>query len=98
MGLVGLLLKLLRSVLPVRLSACRIVSMLRSPPGAAKLCCPGLGLPNASFRGGLISTPFMLPGLLVGGLVPCPWLDTGERMGDGDRFMAAEGSDVNPAM
>ena len=40
----------------------------------------------------------MLPGLLVGGLVPCPGLDTGERMGDGDRLSAADGSEVKPAM
>lgn len=40
----------------------------------------------------------MLPGLLVGGLVPGPWLDTGDRMGDGERLRAAAGRDVRPAM
>ena len=85
-GLVGALRKLLISVLPVLLRAWLIVSIFNSPPGAARLGCPMLlGLPIA-FRGGLISTPFMLPGLLVGGLVPGPWLDMGERIGDGDLF------------
>ena len=38
----------------------------------------------------------MLPGLLVGGLVPGPWLDTGERIGDGDLFILEAGSDAMP--
>lgn len=48
------------------------------------------------FRDGLSSSPLTLPGLLVGGLVPGPWLETMDRMGDGERFKAA-GSDVRPA-
>ena len=44
-----------------------------------------------------MSTPFMLPGLLVGGLVPGPWLETGDRIGDGERFNAPAGSEVSPA-
>lgn len=44
-----------------------------------------------------MSTPFMLPGLLVGGLVPGPWLETGDRIGDGERFNTADGSEVRPA-
>lgn len=98
MGLVGKLRKLLRSVLPVRRKAWRMVSMLRSPPGAARFCGAGLlGLPSG-LRGGLISSPLMLPGLLVGGLVPGPWLETGERTGEGDWFSAAEANEVKPAM
>lgn len=53
-----------------------------------------VGLPRG-LRRGLSSRPFMLPGLLVGGLVSGPWLDTGDRMGEGDRFTAA-GRDVSP--
>lgn len=59
--------------------------------------CPLEGLP-IGFLDGLMSSPFMLPGLLVGGLVPGPWLETGERMGDGDLFMADADSDVRPTM
>jgi hypothetical protein len=43
-----------------------------------------VGLPRG-LREGLNSMPFMLPGLLVGGLVSGPWLDTGDRMGEGER-------------
>ena len=53
-----------------------------------------VGLPRGH-RDGLSSIPFMLPGLLVGGLVSGPWLDTGDRMGEGERFIA-EGRDVRP--
>lgn len=54
-----------------------------------------VGLPRG-LRVGLNSIPFMLPGLLVGGLVSGPWLDTGDRMGEGERLTAA-GRDVSPA-
>ena len=54
-----------------------------------------VGLPRG-LREGLNSMPFILPGLLVGGLVSGPWLDTGDRMGEGERFIAA-GRDVRPA-
>lgn len=45
-----------------------------------------------------MSRPFILPGLLVGGLVPGPWLETGDRIGDGDRFMADAEREVRPTM
>lgn len=72
-----------------------MVSMLRSPLGRLTLRLLRLvGLPKG-LRVGLNSIPFILPGLLVGGLVSGPWLDTGDRMGDGDRLTAA-GSEVSP--
>lgn len=43
-----------------------------------------------------MSTPLMLAGLLVGGLVPKPWLETGDRIGEGDLFRADGGRDVKP--
>jgi hypothetical protein len=50
------------------------------------------------FREGLISTPLTLLGLLVGGLVPGPpWLETGDRIGEGER-LRPEGMDVSPVM
>lgn len=42
-------------------------------------------------RAGDISRPLIEPDLLVGGEVPGPWEETGERMGDGARI------DVSPA-
>lgn len=94
-GLVGTLRTWLRSALPVRRRAWLIVSMLRSP--GVRFCVPLPWLPNG-LRVGLISTPFTLPGLLVGGLVPGPWLETGDRTGEGERFRPDGGKDVRPAI
>lgn len=93
-GLVGMLRKLLKSELPVLRRAWDIVSMFSSPD-MLRFWLPLLGLPSG-LREGLISTPFTLPGLLVGGLVPGPWLETGDRIGDGER-LRAEGREVSPA-
>jgi len=95
-GLVGMLRTLLRSALPARRKAWLMVSILRSPAGTLILRLVMLvGLPSG-FRRGLSSMPFMLPGLLVGGLVSGPpWLDTGDRMGEGDRYPVA-GREVSP--
>lgn len=70
MGLTGMLRFGPSSVLPVRLRAWRMVSIFKSL-GAVRLWWPLPGLPMG-FLEGLISMPLMLPGLLVGGLVPSP--------------------------
>lgn len=73
-----------------------MVSMFKSPPKGLSLRLFVLvGLPKG-LRDGLSSIPFMLPGLLVGGLVSGPWLDTGDRMGEGERLTVV-GRDVRPA-
>ena len=72
-GLVGMLRPWLKSALPVRRRAWLIVSMFNSLLlVGARLCTPLIGLTTMGLREGLISTPLILPGLLVGGLVPGP--------------------------
>ena len=64
----------------------------------------GPGVPDrrgepSGLRDGLSSRPLIEPLLLVGGDVPGPppWLETGERIGEGDRFMFMADSEVKPA-
>lgn len=82
---------LLRSPLPVLLSACPIVSILSSPPVLDAnledegLCTVGSGLPGPwPLWFGEISNPFKEVDMLVGGDVPKSWDDVGECSGDGD--------------
>lgn len=55
-----------------------------------------VGLPNG-LRPGDSSNPFTEADLLVGGEVPKPWDETGDRTGEGDLLMA-EDSELSPAM
>ena len=80
----------LRSLLAVFLNACRMVSMVSSPPSGGGLP-DDWGLPRPGPRArrpGEASRPWSEAGTLVGGVVPGPWEDTGERMGEGERLAA----------
>lgn len=71
-----------RSPLAVFLKACRMVSILRSPP---KLDEIGLWATlEVGNRVGDISSPLKEVARLVGGEVPSPREEDGERNGDGD--------------
>ena len=78
-----------------------MVSTFNSPakPHRGGLC--GKGLPGPGpLRLGEVSTPLDDGDTLVGGDVPNPWEETGERTGDGDRFWAANAVEFadGPAM
>jgi hypothetical protein len=95
MGLTGMLRAVLRSVLPVRRSACDMVSMFSSPLfPTPRLWWVEVGLPRG-FRLGDMSSPLIEPDLLVGGDVS-GWDDMGDRIGDGERLRPLEESDVRP--
>ncbi len=70
MGLTGRLRATLRSVLPVRLRACDMVSMLRSP-FTERLCSADVGLPNGFLTGDMLN-PLIDPEMLFGGDVSGP--------------------------
>lgn len=81
-GLKGWLLIPLRSPLSVRRSACLIVSIVNSPPG---LEYASEGLPRGRALGER-SIPLTDADLLVGGEVPNPGDEIGDRIGEGDRL------------
>ena len=81
-GLSGWLLMPLRSPLSVRRSACLIVSIVNSPPGLGNA---SVGLPRGRALGER-SIPLTDADLLVGGEVPTPDDEIGDRMGEGDRL------------
>ena len=95
MGLIGRLRWAPRSVLPVRLSACDIVSMFRSPV-EARFCSVDVGLPSG-LRPGDMLRPFTDPDLLFGGDVSGPCEDMGDLIGDGDRLAFIDVNEVRPA-
>jgi len=70
-----------------------MVSMVSSPP--AKERCVEIGLPNGLPLGD-ISTPLIDADLLVGGDVPNPCDETGDRTGDGD-LLWPEDKELRPA-
>lgn len=80
-----------------------MVSTLNSPP---KVLGGGLwpqsrGLPATRVpQLGELSKPFVEGDTLVGGDVPKPWDETGERIGDGERFCVANNAALvdRPAM
>ena len=79
----GLLSEVLISPLAGLRSACDMVSTITSPLiWPCELRVGLFGLPK--------SKPFILGAPLVGGLGPAPWLDVGERTGDGDRLRVEE--------
>lgn len=86
---------MLRSVLPVRLRACDIVSMLRSP-FTERLCSAEVGLPRGFLTGDMLN-PLMDPGMLLGGDVSGPWDETGDLIGDGERLAPLDPIEVRPA-
>jgi hypothetical protein len=82
----------LRSPLSVRLSACLIVSIVNSPLG---LGYASVGLPRGLALGEM-STPLTDADLLVGGEVPRPGDETGDRIGDGER-LCPDDNELRPA-
>lgn len=92
-GLKGWLLIPLKSPLPVLLKAWLIVSMVSSPPFVGG--CAEIGLPSGCLRGES-STPLIDADLLVGGVVPKPCDDTGDRTGEGDLYPGEE-RELSPA-
>jgi hypothetical protein len=96
MGLMGILRAALRSVLPVRLSAWDMVSIVSSPVVAPRLYSVDVGLPNG-LRTGDKLMPFTDPDLLCGGDVSGACEDTGDLIGEGERLTPIEARDVKPA-